>query len=451
MHDNHKLIQISDTDSLQKENISLESITKDSKEISQKINELKNKLENEINHIKEIYEKTEKEITKSFITQHECLIKEEKKLKEELKNKVTKTQEQLEIFLSRTINEIEINEKISKCIQKIEKEEKNLIKYLAYISKINNAKKDMNKLLQELMKNMEIKYEEEKKNVKYEEYYFNGIYIPKNVEFKDTTFSSFNITWKIDEINILNFDKNKLKFIIEMRKENEQFSKIYEGNDNNYLAQKLLSDTEYNIRITSKYNNIIGEWSQIYKERTKIYFESFILRESNQEKKLVEKIKEWLENKKLELIYRGTRDGMTNTNFFQKCENKGKTITIIKNDKNNIFGGYSSISFQNNDNGSQNAPDSFIFTLTNMHNTEPTKFPSKKNEGEIHYSTSYGPCFGSSGDLGLYGDFLNQSGWSYFPRNYNDTLGKENSIFTGDLNTNNRNFKIKEIEIFKVI
>jgi len=68
---------------LQKENISLDSITKDSKEISQKINELKNKLENEINHIRELYEKTEQEITKSFITQHENLIKEEKKLKEE--------------------------------------------------------------------------------------------------------------------------------------------------------------------------------------------------------------------------------------------------------------------------------------------------------------------------------------------------------------------------------
>ncbi len=68
---------------MQKENISLDSITKDSKEISQKINELKNKLENEINHIRELYEKTEQEITKSFITQHENLIQEEKKLKEE--------------------------------------------------------------------------------------------------------------------------------------------------------------------------------------------------------------------------------------------------------------------------------------------------------------------------------------------------------------------------------
>ena len=63
---------------MQKENISLESITRDSKEISEKINELKNKLEKEINHIKELYEKIEQEITKSFKTQHEILIREEK-------------------------------------------------------------------------------------------------------------------------------------------------------------------------------------------------------------------------------------------------------------------------------------------------------------------------------------------------------------------------------------
>ncbi len=354
----------------------------------------------------------------------------------------------MEIFLSRTNNEIKISEKINKGIQKIKNEEKNIIKQCAYISKINNAKKDMNKLFQELMKNMEITYDEEKKNVKYEEYYFNGIYTPKNIEFKDITFSSVNITWKIDDINILNLDKNKLKYIVEMKKENEQFSKIYEGNSNNYLAQNLISSTEYNIRIASMYNIVIGEWSQIYKVITN---DSIILRESNQEKKLMGKIKEWIENKKLELLYRGTRDGMTNTNFFEKCENKGKTLTIIKNDKNHIFGGYSSISFQNNSNGAQNAPDSFIFTLINMHNTEPTKFPSKKSGREIHYSSNYGPCFGSDWDLGLYKDFSNDGGWSYFPANYNDTLGKGNSIFIGDLNSNNKDFKIKEVEIFKVI
>ena len=45
----------------------------------------------------------------------------------------------------------------------------------------------MKKLFQNLMKNIKINYEKEKNNIKYEEYYFNGIFIPKNIEFKDIT------------------------------------------------------------------------------------------------------------------------------------------------------------------------------------------------------------------------------------------------------------------------
>ena len=47
----------------------------------------------------------------------------------------------------------------------------------------------------------------------------------------------------------------------------------------------------------------------------------------------------------MNLLYRGTRDGMTSFNFHNKCDNKGKTICLFLNDKGNIFGGYASISW----------------------------------------------------------------------------------------------------------
>ena len=68
-----------------------------------------------------------------------------------------------------------MNEKINKGIKKMENEEKNIIKIISYISKINKNKKNINKILVELMRNIKFKYEEEKNNIKYEEYYFNGI------------------------------------------------------------------------------------------------------------------------------------------------------------------------------------------------------------------------------------------------------------------------------------
>ena len=340
-----------------------------------------------------------------------------------------------------------MNEKINKGIKKMENEEKNIIKIISYVSKINKNKKNINKILVELMRNIKFKYEEDKNNIKYEEYYFNGIPIPKNIIFKDIYSSSINISWNID--NIPNIDNNKIKYRIEIRKENEKFAKVYEGNNNSFTINNLTKNTNYEIRICSLYNNLIGQWSQTHKIKT-LELDSTILIESKRENEFLKKLYEWTRCKNMELIFRGTRDGMTNTSFFNKCANQGQTIILIKNDKDYIFGGYASEPWKNNTNGSlESAPESFLFTLINMYNTQPTKFQSKNDNNEIQqYSSSYGPIFGGGIDLGVYKDILKDGGWSNFPFTFQDSLKKGKSIFTGD--NNNNFFKIKEIEVFKV-
>ena len=151
----------------------------------------------------------------------------------------------------------------------------------------------------------------------------------------------------------------------------------------------------------------------------------------------------------MELLFRGTRDGMTNTAFHNKCDNQGQTLTLIKSDKGYIFGGYASISWKNDQNNTyHSAPDSFLFTLTNIHNTQPTKFPSKNDNKEIKHYSGYGPVFGGGNDLGIYADISNKGGWSNFPNTYQDILGRGKSIFTND--NNNAKFKVNEIEVFKL-
>ena len=126
-----------------------------------------------------------------------------------------------------------------------------MIKTLTYVSKINKNKKEMNLLFSELMKNIKISFIEKESNIKYEEYYFNGIPIPKNIEFQEIGSISFKIIWKIDDVNILNIDNKQIKYKVEMRKENnnEKFEKIYEGNNYNYLVENLNKNTNYEIRI----------------------------------------------------------------------------------------------------------------------------------------------------------------------------------------------------------
>ena len=46
------------------------------------------------------------------------------------------------------------------------------------------------------MSNLKISFEEEQSKVKYNEYFFNGIPIPKEIKFNDISSDSFKLEWK---------------------------------------------------------------------------------------------------------------------------------------------------------------------------------------------------------------------------------------------------------------
>jgi len=321
-----------------------------------------------------------------------------------------------------------------------------MLKILTYVSKINKNEKEMKKLNNTCMRNIKINFDEKENKIKYEEYFFNGIPSPKDIEFKDIDINSLKVYWKIDDINILNIDKNKIKFKIEIRKDNtdDNFNKIYEGNEMNYLINNLNSNTNYEIRICSIYNDINSIYSEIKKVKTN-EFDSLILKETNRVDEFIKKIYEWSGCNNMKLLYRGTRDGMEGKYFHNKCNNQGPTISLFKNEKGYIFGGYASTDWTSCNNY-KSAPDSFIFALTNIHGTEPTKFPNSDTNYSIRDYSTYGPTFGGGYDI-----HTNKEGsYANFPHSYQDILGKGKSIFTGDLNNDNRNFNLKEIEVFKI-
>ena len=111
-------------------------------------------------------------------------------------------------------------------------------------------------------------------------------------------------------------------------------------------------------KICTIYNDLIGQWSDNCKVQT-TDFDSVILRQSKQEKKFLEKIFEWTGFKRMELLYRGTRDGTTSQAFHEKCDHKGPTICLYKNEKGYIFGGYASISWTS-DGSTHEAPNSLF-------------------------------------------------------------------------------------------
>ena len=122
---------------------------------------------------------------------------------------------------------------------------------------------------------------------------------------------------------------------------------------------------------------------------------------------------------------------------------------LYKNNKGNIFGGYASISWTK-ERGCISAPDCFIFTLTNIFGFEPTKFINSNRENSIFHDSNYGPSFGNYNDIDIKQDYKNSVSYSFFPKDYEDILGKGKSIFTGELDNKKKEFMIEEIEVLKL-
>ena len=211
---------------------------------------LKNKIEGEINKINSLYDKVSDDLSKSFTKMHEQLKKKEDEIKENIDNETTKVKENLENFLSQCNSNIKISQIIKKGIEKFDKEEKNLMKTLSYVSKINKVKSESENILNKLVKSLNFYYVEKLTNIKYEEYYFN--FIQPKPKFEND-YSS--ISW--NKVNIKNIDNNKIKYIVEFRKENDKnFEKLYEGNDNKCSIENLFRNNNYEFRINISYNGI---------------------------------------------------------------------------------------------------------------------------------------------------------------------------------------------------
>jgi len=73
------------------------------------------------------------------------------------------------------------------------------------------------------------------------------------------------ISWnKINE----NIDNNKIKYIVEKRKENEiAFEKIYEGNNDSFSTENYNKNTFNEFRICVSYDGIRSEYNNIKKPR----------------------------------------------------------------------------------------------------------------------------------------------------------------------------------------
>ncbi|ETO00348.1 TLDc domain-containing protein [Reticulomyxa filosa] len=148
---------------------------------------------------------------------------------------------------------------------------------------------------------------------------------------------------------------------------------------------------------------------------------------------------------KVTLLYRGSRDGFGVSDFHEKCDNKGATVTIVLSDQfNHVFGGFTNLQWTSR-NTYANDAGAFVYLLRSGKGDNPQKFTIKSGQEQhaIYDYSSYGPTFGGGHDFHI-SDNCNSNTNNYCnPYSYNGP--SDNTRLAGA-----RNFKVKEIEVYLV-
>jgi len=146
------------------------------------------------------------------------------------------------------------------------------------------------------------------------------------------------------------------------------------------------------------------------------------------------------------LQYRATRDGFSGKNFHSKCDGIANTLTVIKSEHGNIFGGFTEKAWKSTG-GCVADPKAFIFSLVNKEN-KPFKAVCTNSEFAIYCRPFFGPSFGVIDIRIIANSNANRNSASSFGNyykhaDYQCATEKAKTILAGS-----QFFQTQEIEVF---
>ena len=203
-------------------------------------------------------------------------------------------------------------------------------------------------------------------------------------------------------------------------------------NENSQLKERLkkIEDLLLNKVENIKENNIFNDSSIIKDEQDKKLLNLWISEKGNIEK--------------LILLYRGTKDGDTSNKFFEKCSNKGSTISFIKTKKGRRFGGFTKTEWTDKNKWiTLKDENAFLFSLDNK-----KKYDIKKPEFAMR-CIPYNYClvYGNDGHgegLRIPSGFLKSDNWENNSKKVYD-LPSDNCL------SGEQTFSIEDLEVYQII
>jgi len=151
----------------------------------------------------------------------------------------------------------------------------------------------------------------------------------------------------------------------------------------------------------------------------------------NQELKLVRQ-------KMGEVLYEAAQDGDSSSNFYTLCGSQGANVVIIMTSTGNVFGGYSSNSWNSASGSYYSSSTAFLFRLR----PSIKRFNILTNSYSVYRHSSYGPRFGNQ-DIHLYSGALTRRD-NYVYNQYYDGRNF-------DINNGVRYFKVQDYAVVKTI
>eukprot|EP00825_Cyclidium_porcatum_P051438 TRINITY_DN945_c0_g1_i7.p1 TRINITY_DN945_c0_g1~~TRINITY_DN945_c0_g1_i7.p1 ORF type:complete len:651 (-),score=152.76 TRINITY_DN945_c0_g1_i7:271-2223(-) len=255
-----------------------------------------------------------------------------------------------------------------------------------------------------------------------------------------------------------NYAQEQNQFKTEIKKEFEELKVKYEEKIQSLELQ--ISEQKNQLEQLKKSNQATFQYldpeiqkytrlQQIDKTVNQIQLDSVITKLEDIKFVLIQIIKSTIKYKfqNISLLYRGSKDQFTASEFHSKCDGKNYTLTIIKSNKNKIFGGFTSLAWDKSESYKMQDLIAFLFSIDNKE-----IYTCNDQSSVIFCHGQFGPRFGSGHDICIC-DKCNTDASSY--SNLGSGYGQKQGILKGSDNAKEKlagiyNFTVSEIEVFQV-
>jgi len=249
--------------------------------------------------------------------------------------------------------------------------------------------------------------------------------------------------------------KNQVNLMRSMQLKKNEEDKLRQKEEENLLLKKQLKESEKfkrqyeeeikSLRATMKSNKQsegLDSKNITFEEKDqRICVKGDILHSAQELEMLTRKINSNLISQKkkitLNLLYKATADSDKAFAFHDKCDNANRTIVLIETDNEKRFGGYTSQSWKGNCIEKKD-DEAFVFSLDKMKTYDNT------GELAIGCYPKFGPIFMGC-QIRIYDNAFSKGGTT-FEKGLNFKTEEDY-----ELNGGERNFNVKEIEVYEVV